>query len=139
MGRMGDPIFVFDLYATSRYTVDQPTEPLPAWFLKNIQGNSASYHQVVEAAKQIGDWGLLGELGRFHEADTRILNIQGQMHALEAELHIAKAVIRQAHVCMEGAQAHQRLAGLHSLDTNCTFERAQRLDNAHLSRGWPRF
>ena len=139
MGRLGDPEYVFDLYAASQYSIDQPTEPLPVWFLENIQGNSASYHQVVEAAKQIDDWGLLGELGRFHEADTRILNIQGQMHALEAELHVAKAVLRQARVRMEGAQAHRRLAGLHSLDTNRTFERAQRLDNARLGRGRPRF
>ena len=139
MGRLGDPTFVFDLYATSRYSVEQPTEPIPAWFLENIQGNLASYHQVVEAAKEIGDWGLLGELGRFHEADTRILNIQGQMHALEAELHVAKAVLRQTRVHMEGAQAHQRLTGLHALDTNRTFERAQRLDNACLGRGRPRF
>ena len=63
MGCSDDPTYVFDLYAASRYTVDQPTKLLPAWFLKNIQGNSASYHQVVEAAKQIDDWGLLGELG----------------------------------------------------------------------------
>jgi hypothetical protein len=93
MGHLDNPTYIFDLYAASHYTVDQPTELLPAWFLKNIQGNSTSYHQVVEAAKQIDDWGLLGELGRFHEADTHILNIQGQMHALEAELHVAKAVI----------------------------------------------
>jgi hypothetical protein len=139
MGHLGDPISIFDLYTASRYTVDQPTEPLPTWFLKNIQGNSASYHQVVEAARQIGNWGLLGELGRFHKADTHILNIQGQMHALEAKLHIAKAVLRQARVRMEGAQAHQHLAGLYSLDTNYTFERVQHLNNACLGRGWPRF
>jgi hypothetical protein len=139
MGCLGDPSYVFNLYAASCYTMDQPTEPLPTWFLENIQGNSTSYHQVVEVAKQIDDWGLLGELGRFHEADTRILNIQGQMHALEAKLHIAKAVIRQARVRMEGAQAHQRLVGLHSLDTNHTFKRVQRLDNTRLGRGQPQF
>ena len=61
------------------------------------------------------------------------------MHALEAELHVAKAVLRQARVRMEGAQAHQCLVGLHSLDANRTFERAQRLDNARLGRGRPRF
>ena len=54
---------------------------------------------------------------RYHEADTCILNIAAEIHALDCELQLAKANARQSCARLEGARALQRLRALQALDT----------------------
>lgn len=118
LGGPDNPIFECTLYATSRYSVDQPSEPLPMWFIDCISGKSAAYHQAMEAAREVNDWGLMAKMACYHEADTRILNIAAKMHALEAELSVVKAVCRQSWMRLEGAKAHHHLTELQALKTH---------------------
>ena len=117
LGQEGDPVFHYDLYAAPSYIRDSPTEPLPMWLIDAIGGKSASYHQAVELARSTDDWGLAAEVARYHEADTHILNIAAEIHALDCELQIAKAETRQSRSRLEGARAQQRLRALQALDT----------------------
>jgi hypothetical protein len=50
LGGPDNPIFEYTLYATSCYSVDQPSKPLPMWFIDCISSKSAAYHQAMEAA-----------------------------------------------------------------------------------------
>ena len=117
LGQEDDPVFQYDLYAAPSYIRDSPTEPLPMWLIDAIGGKSSSYHQAMDLARSTDDWGLAAEVARYHEADTRILNIAAEIHALDCELQIAKAETRQSRGRLEGARAQQRLRALQALDT----------------------
>ena len=117
LGQEGDLIFQYDLFAAPSYIRESPTEPLPMWLIDAISGKSSSYHQAMDLARSTNDWGLVAEVARYHETDTRILNITGEIHALDCELQVAKANARQSQSCLEGARAPQRLRALQALDT----------------------
>ena len=117
LGQEGDPVFQYNLYAAPSYIRDSPTEPLPMWLIDAIGGKLSSYHQAMDLARSTDDWGLTAEVARYHEADTRILNIAAEIHALDCELQIAKAEARQSHSRLEGARAQHRLRALQALDT----------------------
>ena len=117
LGQEGDPIFQYDLYAAPSYICDSPTEPLPMWLIDAIGGKSSSYHQAMDLACSTDDWGLAAEVARYHEADTRILNIVAEIHALDCELQLVKAEARQSRSRLEGARTQQRLRALQALDT----------------------
>ena len=117
LGQEGDPVFKYNLYAAPSYIRDSPTEPLPMWLIDAIGGKSASYHQALDLACSTDDWGLAAEVARYHEADTRILNIAAEIHALDCELQLVKAETRQSRGHLEGARAQHRLRALQALNT----------------------
>ena len=117
LGQEDDPIFQYNLYAAPAYISDSPTEPLPMWLIDAIGGKSSSYHQAMDLARSTNDWGLAAEIARYHEADTRILNIAAEIHALNCELQLAKAETCQSHSRLEGARAQHHLRALQALDT----------------------
>ena len=117
LGQEGDPVFQYDLYAAPSYIRDSPTEPLPMWLIDAIGGKSSSYHQAVDLARSTDDWGLAAEVARYHEADARILDIAGEIHALDCELQVVKANARHSRSRLEGARAQHRLRALQALDT----------------------
>ena len=118
LGQEGDPVFQYNLYAAPSYIRNSPTEPLPMWLIDAIGGKSSSYHQAVDLARSTDDWGLAAEVARYHEADTRILNIAAEIHALDCELQLVKAEARQSRGRLEGARAQHRLKALQALDTH---------------------
>ena len=117
LGQEGDPVFKYNLYAALSYIRDSPTEPLPMWLIDVIGGKSSSYHHAIDLARSTDDWGLAAEVARYHEADTCILNIAAEIHALDCELQLVKAEARQSRGRLEGACAQQRLRALQALDT----------------------
>ena len=117
LGQEGDPVFQYDLFAAPSYIHDTPTEPLPMWLIDAISGKSSSYHQAMELARSTDNWGLAVEIACYHEADTRVLNIAAEIHALDCELQVIKAASRQSRSCLEGARAQHRLRALQALDT----------------------
>ena len=90
LGQEGNPVFQYDLFAAPSYICDSPTKPLPMWLIDTISGKSSSYHQAMELARSMDDWGLVAKIARYHEADTRILNIAAEIHALDCELQVVK-------------------------------------------------
>ena len=71
----------------------------------------------MDLARSTNDWGLAAEIARYHESDTRVLNIVGEIHALDCELQVAKAASRQSCSRLEGACAQHHLRALQALDT----------------------
>ena len=97
LGQDGDPVFRYDLYAAPSYDHHTPIEPLPMWLINAISGKASSFYQAMELATSTDDWGLATEVARYHEADTCVLNIAAEIHALDCELNIIKATARQSH------------------------------------------
>ena len=82
------------------------------WLIDAILGKSASYHQAMELARSTDNWGLAAEIARYHEADTRVLNIVAKIHALDCELQVVKAASCQSRSRLEGARTQQQLRAL---------------------------
>ena len=117
LGQDSDPVFQYDLFAAPSYICDSPTEPLLMWLIDAISRKSSSYHQAMELARSTDDWGLAAEITRYHEADTHVLNIAAEIHALDCELQVVKAASRQSCSRLEGARSQQWLRALQALDT----------------------
>ena len=117
------------------YIRDSPTEPLPMWLIDAISGKSSSYHQAMELARSTDDWGLAAEVARYHEADARILDITGEIHALDCELQVAKANARHSRSRLEGARAQHCLRALQALDTRRPTCANAHAGGLHFARG----
>ena len=117
LGQEDDPIFRYDLYTAPSYVRDSPTKPLPMWLIDAISGKSSSYHQAMDLARSTDDWGLAAEVARYHESNSRILNITAEIHALDCELQLVKASARRSRSRLKGARAQHRLRALQALDT----------------------
>ena len=117
LGQQGDPVFQYDLFAAPSYIRDSPTEPLPMWLIDAISGKSSSFPQAMDLARSTDDWGLAAEIARYHKADTRILDIAGEIHVLDCKLQVVKASARHSRSCLEGAHAQHHLRALQALDT----------------------
>ena len=126
LGQENDPVFQYDLFAAPSYIRDTPTKPLPMWLIDTISGKLSSFHQAMDLARSTDDWGLVTEITRYHKADTRVLNIAAEIHALDCELQVVKVASRQSRSHLEGARTQHRLRALQALDT-CRPTRA----NAH--------
>ena len=135
LGQEGDPVFQYDLYAAPSYIRDSPTEPLPMWLIDAISGKSSSYHQAMDLARSTDDWGLAAEVACYHEADARILDIAGEIHALDCELQVVKANARHSCSRLEGAQAQHRLRALQALDTHRPTRANAHAGGLHFARG----
>ena len=107
LGQENDPVFQHDLFTAPSYIHGTPTEPLPMWLIDAISGKSASYHQALELARSTDDWGLAAEIARYHEADTCVLNIVAEIHALDCKLQVVKVASHQSRSRLEGA-CHRR-------------------------------
>ena len=119
LGQEGDPVFQYDLFTTPSYIHNSSTEPLPMWLIDAISGKSSSYHQAMDLAHSMDDWGLVAKIARYHETDTRILNIVAKIHALNCELQVIKVASHQSRSRLEGAHTQQQLRALQALDTRC--------------------
>ena len=117
LGQENNPIFQYDLFAAPSYIHDTPIEPLPMWLIDAISGKTSSYHQAMDLARSTDDWGLAAEIARYHETDTRVLNIVAEMHTLDCKLQVVKAASRQSRSRLEGAHAQHHLQALQALDT----------------------
>ena len=90
-------------------------------------------------AHSMDDWGLVAELARYHEADTHVLNIAAEVHALDCELQVAKAASRQSRSHLEGARAQHHLRALQALDTRHPTHINARTAGHYFGRGRPSF
>jgi hypothetical protein len=88
------------------------------WLIDAISGKTSSYHQAMDLACSTDDWGLAAEIARYHETDTRVLNIVAEMHVLDCELQVVKAASRQSRSHLKGAHTQHRLRALQALDTH---------------------
>ena len=139
LGQENDPIFPYDLFAAPSYIRDTPTEPLPMWLIDTISGKSSSYHQAMDLARSTDDWGLAAEIACYHEANTRVLNIAAEIHALDCELQVVKAASRQSCSRLEGAHASHRLRALQALDTRRPTRANAHATGIRFGRGRPSF
>ena len=139
LGQENDPVFPYDLFAAPSYIRDTPTEPLPMWLIDTISGKSSSYHQAMDLARSTDNWGLAAEIACYHEANTRVLNIAAEIHALDCELQVVKVASRQSRSRLEGARASHRLRALQALDTRRPTRANAHATGIHFGHGRPSF
>ena len=135
LGQEGDPVFQYNLFAAPSYIRDSPTKPLPMWLIDAILGKSSSYHQAMDLARSMDDWGLAAEIAHYHEANTHIFNIAAEIHALDCELQVVKAASCQSRSHLEGARAQQWLRALQALDMRRPTRANAHAAGLHFARG----
>ena len=97
LGQDGNPIFQYDLFTAPSYNQRSPIELLPMSFANAILRKASSFHQAMELAHGTDNWGLVAKITRYHESDTRVLNIVAEIHVLNCELIVVKVASRQSH------------------------------------------
>ena len=51
----------------------EPVEPLPPWFETILLGPSPMYHNFVQAAGELEDWGIKADIQRFRDTDALLV------------------------------------------------------------------
>ena len=52
-------------------------EPLPEWLLDLLRGSETTFHQLLRAAHNTGDWGLPADIARYRAMVNRV----NELHA----------------------------------------------------------
>ena len=86
LGGPNDRIHLHELYAQPSIARETTPDIVPTWFLQAIAANATPYAHVIDEIRKYGDWGLEAEVKRYHNNDTRLVELQAEMHEIQAEI-----------------------------------------------------
>ena len=107
-------VYAAPLYATPQ-DPDRPVDSLPPWLLSLLHPSSPHYSLVIQHSNQEGDWGLGGELSRYHQFSTQISRVRKHLDQWEAELEMLQSGRDRSRFRLEQARAGERLQALERL------------------------
>ena len=111
----GEPAYAHELFARPVEDPSFPAEPMRPWFLRLLQGSTASYTHLREAADELGDWGLAAEITRFCQCEDQLCELNATIHSLRAEANLTKTLQDACRIRLGAANAHGCLARLKSV------------------------
>jgi len=111
----GEPVYAHELFARPVEDPSFPTEPMRPWFLCLLQGSTASYTHLREAADELGDWGLAADIARFRQCEDQLRELNTTIHSLCAEADLTETLQDACCIRLGAANAHGRLARLESI------------------------
>ena len=111
----GEPAYAHELYARPVESPETPIEPLRPWFLRLLQGSSANFAHLTEAANELGDWGLAADIACFREYEDQVRDLNATIHSLHAEAELTESLIDSCRHRLSAANAHRRLARLEAV------------------------
>ena len=107
-------VYAAPLYATPREP-DRPVDSLPPWLLSLLHCSSPHYSLLIQHSNREGDWGLGGELARYHMFSEQISRVRDHLDRWETELETLQAGRDQSRFRLEQARAGERLQALERL------------------------
>jgi len=75
--------------------LNEPTEPIPAWFHQLLVGSLAVHANFTKAAHQLSDWGVAADIAHYCKLDDNLSCINTELKRLNAEadaVRIAKTI-----------------------------------------------
>ena len=93
----------------------EPIEPLPVWLEGILLGPSAAFNTLVEAARDLDDWGIHADLLRYREIDASWQEAEGEERKWEAH---ANAFALAKNLCksrLEAAHCAYQLGAFENL------------------------
>src|ERR1700722_6313244 len=135
----GSLIYAFPLHAAPQEP-SRSSDSLPPWLLALLHPTSPHYDLVVQAANRDGDWGLQGELERYHELSRHMHRAQERIDRWRAELEPLQSGRDRCRFRLERARAGTRLQALRHIDDTSYgyFEDEPLAQSARLRRGGAR-
>jgi len=110
----GEPAYAHEIFARPVEDPSFPAEPMRPWFLRLLQGSTASYTHLREAADDLGDWGLAADITRFRQCEDQLRELNATIHSLRAEVDLTETLQEACRIRLGAANAHGRLARLES-------------------------
>jgi len=111
----GEPAYAHELFACPIEDPSFPAEPMRPWFLRLLQGSTASYTHLREAADKLGNWGLAADIARFRQCEDQLRKLNATIHSLRAEADLTETLQEASCIRLGAANAHGRLARLESV------------------------
>ena len=114
-GTLGGPnnrIHLHELYAQPSIARETTPDIVPTWFLQAIATNATPYAHVLDEIQKYGDWGLEAEVERYHNNDTRLIELQAEMCKIQAEIDSCTIQKHACHYCLAHADVGERFASL---------------------------
>jgi len=109
-----EPVYAHKLFTHPVQDAGTTAEPLWPWFLRLLQGSTASYTHLHNTTDELGDWGLATNVAQYHEFEDQIHKLNATIHSLHAEAKLTKVLQDGCHYCLTTANAHSHLAHLES-------------------------
>jgi len=111
----GEPAYAHEIFARPVEDPSFPAEPMRPWFLRLLQGSTASYTHLREAADDLGDWGLTANITRFRQCEDQLRELNATIHSLRAEADLTETLQEACRNHLATANAHGCLARLESV------------------------
>jgi len=111
----GEPVYAHELFAHPIEDPSFPAEPMRPWFLRLLQGSTASYTHLHKAVDELGDWGLAADIMRYRQYEDQLHELNATIHSLRAEGELTETLQDTCRICLAAANAHGRLARLESV------------------------
>ena len=93
----------------------EPVEPLLLWFETILLGPSPMYHNFVQAAGEIEDWGIKADIQRFHDTDTLLVEANNEIAKWEAHAAAFSHACQLCKNCLEATHAPYQLGAFENL------------------------
>ena len=97
----GSSPHILKIYAQP-LTMPEPVEPLPLWFETILLGPSPMYHNFVQAAGELEDWGIKADIQRFCDTDALLVEANNKVQKWEAH---AMAFAHACQLCKSRLEA----------------------------------
>jgi len=111
----GEPAYAHEIFARPVEDPSFPAEPMRPWFLRLLQGSTASYTHLQEAADDLGDWGLAADIARFCQCEDQLRELNATIHSLRAEAELTETLQEACRIRLGAANAHGCLARLEAI------------------------
>src|SRR5712672_2570423 len=106
----GEPAYAHEIFARPVEDPSFPVEPMRPWFLRLLQGSTASYTHLREAADDLGDWGLAADVVRYRQCEDQLRELNTTIHSLCAQANLTETLQDACRICLGAANTHGRLA-----------------------------
>ena len=115
LGRPNNHIYSHELYAQPSIAHETTPDIVPTWFLQSIAANTTPYAHIINEVCKYGDWGLEVEIKRYHNNDTRLVQLQAELQELQAEVDSCTIQKHACHYCLARADVGEHFASLQVL------------------------
>ena len=140
LGGANDRIHLHELYAQPSIARETTPDIVPTWFLQAIAANATPYAHIIDEIRKYGDWGLEAEVERYHNNDTRLVELQAKKREIQAEIDSCTIQKHACHYCLARADVGERFASLQATGAayqSGEYECTAYLRNRKFGRGRP--
>jgi hypothetical protein len=102
--------YSMEIYASPNICLNKVPEPLPLWVQTIIEGCTATFEALHQAAIELEDWGIVADLTCARDIYLKAQEMELQQDQIEADLTLLQEKYVLAHGRLELARVLKRLA-----------------------------